>query len=64
MRDKWWHHELERRERAWQLERASLIETICHLAGKPLPQTAGDTVEPDDYEQRYVFSPSQLPDDD
>ena len=29
--------ELERRDRAWQIERAELVATICHLSGKPLP---------------------------
>jgi hypothetical protein len=45
-REKWWVRELERRERAWQVERASLVKTICHLAGKPLPVDSPLDVEP------------------
>lgn len=33
----WYLREITRREAAWSEERARLVATICHLAGKPLP---------------------------
>ena len=42
MRSRWLLRELERRERAWEAERARLIETICRLAGQPTVPTPLD----------------------
>lgn len=52
-RERWWVRELERRERAWEAERAQLVATVCHLAGKPLPTVA----EPEPAEPEFEYEP-------
>lgn len=56
---------LERERAAFADERRQLVDTICHLAGKPwtLPPREVKPVEPDPDSGRYIVSPAQLPDE-
>lgn len=55
---KWFLHELERRERAWEAERLMLLETICRLAGQPVAPT-----EMDEWRQRQQRERAEADDD-
>lgn len=62
-RDRWWHREIERMRREHNAQVQTLIETIAHLSGKPLP--AGDPIpwlppEP----RQWTAAPEQMPLDD
>lgn len=66
---KWFLRELERRERAWEQERAQLIETICRLAGQPTEPTPMDEWREERAREREeddddLVDPDQLPDDE
>ena len=63
---RWFAHELARQQAEWARERRMLVETICHLSGRPVPVEPAFRPPPEsdpfDEELRaLVEDPEQLP---